>query len=146
MATMQLTPVNGETGSMLPELGPTGSKVVSGKLEIKSGVREVHWLPPGQPSREVPVYDDDGEVVDYAPVSDDEFARRTAAFERASARWNRTQGMAYVQEQPDQWTCEVTCEDGTTAEAAGDGKQWVWTRWDSPRPLTAKELDAILRR
>lgn len=116
--------------SMLPAVGPTGSQVVSGTIDIKSGVRLVHWLPPFPPSREDPVFDDDDEIAGYTPVSDEEFARRTAAFERAGARWDRTQGMAYVRERPDTWTCEVTCEDGTTAEAVGDGKQWAWTRWE----------------
>ncbi len=114
-----------------PAVGPTGSKVVSYEIEMRRNIQTMHYGPPIPPTREDPVFDEDGDVTDYVPVAPEEFERRKAAFEKACDRWNRTHGTAQVQAGPDTFTCRVTCEDGTTAKALGDD-EWHWMSWETP--------------
>lgn len=113
-------------GPDLPKRGPSGSLVVTAELSAESGDQVYHYLPPSQPERDVYRYEDD-EIIYVRTLSDDEYAAALKNWEAALAEWKRTGG-THISPGPTTFIVEVTCEDGSTAEAIGDGHKWRWTR------------------
>lgn len=117
--------------------GPTGSRVAGGSIDISRPVSMYHYFEPGPPSRRVSTWDE-YDVEHERELTDEEFVRAQAVYERRHAEWARTCGTVHVTG-PREVTMAGQCDDGSSFEAMIDGatNEWRFTAWVSaarPRP------------
>lgn len=113
-----------------PTHAPNGSPVVGHELTAESQDQMVRYAPRLPPGREVPVeFDDDGEVLEWRALTDDEFAEAMRRYEAFNEEYHRTGGMRIVSNGPPIVRVRVTCKDGTVASATWTGDAWRWTDW-----------------
>jgi hypothetical protein len=114
-----------------PTLGPTGSPVVAYKLNVEQRVETYRYNHPPPPARELPTRDDEGVVIGYRTLSDQEFSEATQRYEALAAEWKRTMGVVR-RPGPETVHCYVTCEDGSKGVAElriVDGGTHTWREW-----------------
>lgn len=111
-----------------PTFGPTGSPVTDYSIESREDSNMHFYLKPTHPSREVDVYDADGDFVELHTLSDEAWAERLVVYENAVNEWKATHGRFAVRG-PMHYSCKVQCQDSTTGEGiwAEERARWEWT-------------------
>lgn len=99
--------------------------------------RELNYLPPLPPSREVPdaadpdLFDDEGEPLSrMRRLTDEEWAAATARHAEAVAEWTRTGGRLVERSGPSRVEAEFVLEDGARARGVWIGR-WAWLEWSA---------------
>ncbi len=90
--------------------------------------------PPSSPSRELYEYSEAVDDMVYVrDLSDEEFAKETAAYKKASAEWVRTQGVIHVVSGPMLTKGTFVTASGAEADGMWDTKaeEWRWVAWRS---------------
>lgn len=119
----------GQSSVVIPELGPTGTKVIGHTLECFQDDILLKMPMPLRPQREVAAeYDDDGEVMTWRTLTDAEFAAALDQYSRELEDWKRTAGDVLV---AGRLHYRLTADCGHTQAIAvsDDGKHWFWTEW-----------------
>lgn len=112
-----------------PVSGPSGSAVVESVVTENCPCDEHRWGPPAPPAREVPVFGDDDDIVEWRALSDHEFKEAMRIYQERRAEYERTGGILLTR-RPTEYSAKVRCADGSSAEATGDGAFWRWVSYE----------------